>query len=158
VAGKRWLRLLFTKAAANAFPPRYRIILLRFMLSGQTEAINARGNGFMLFLKSANLALAFLLELCMLAALGDWGFHTGESTMGRIGLGLGTPLLAAIVWGTLLSPRATVKVSGMIKFILQVIAFGAAVVALFAADRSTWAWVFGLLVILNKILLYIWHQ
>lgn len=112
----------------------------------------------MALLKFVNLALAFLLELCMLAAFGYWGFHTGESSISRIGLGLGTPLLAAIVWGILLSPRATVKVSSLIKFILQVIVFGAAVSALFAAGRPTWAWVFGLFVVLNKILLYIWHQ
>ena len=112
----------------------------------------------MILLKSTNLALAFLLELCMLAALGYWGFHMGESSISRISLGLGAPLLAAIVWGIFLSPKATVKVPRVIKFILQVIVFGAAVAALFAADRPTWAWVFGLLVILNKILLYIWHQ
>ena len=112
----------------------------------------------MALLKFANLALAFLLELGMLAALGYWGFHTGESSISRISLGLGAPLLAATVWGIFLSPKATVKVPRVIKFILQVIVFGAAVAALFAADRPTWAWVFGLLVILNKILLYIWHQ
>ena len=112
----------------------------------------------MILLKSTNLALAFLLELGMLAALGYWGFHTGESSISRISLGLGAPLLSATVWGIFLSPKATVKVPRVIKFILQVIVFGAAVAALFAADHPTWAWVFGLLVILNKILLYIWHQ
>lgn len=112
----------------------------------------------MILLKSTNLALAFLLELGMLAALGYWGFHTGESSISRNSLGLGAPLLAATVWGIFLSPKAAVKVPRVIKFILQVIVFGAAVAALFAADRPTWAWVFGLFVILNKILLYIWHQ
>jgi len=63
----------------------------------------------MVFLKSANLALAFLLELCMLAALGYWGFITGESSVSRISLGLGAPLLAAIIWGTFLSPKAAVQ-------------------------------------------------
>ncbi len=112
----------------------------------------------MILLKSTNLALAFLLELCMLAAFGYWGFHTGESSVSRISLGLGAPLLAAIIWGTFLSPKAAVTVPGVIRFILQVIVFGAAVAVLFAAGRPTWAWVLGLLVVLNKILLYIWHQ
>ena len=31
----------------------------------------------MIVLKYANLVLAFLLELCALAALGYWGFVTG---------------------------------------------------------------------------------
>jgi len=36
--------------------------------------------------KFANLALRFFLELCMLAALGYWGWSTGESWSGRLGL------------------------------------------------------------------------
>jgi hypothetical protein len=35
----------------------------------------------MIVLKDANLALAFLLELCALAALGYWGFVTGCSRL-----------------------------------------------------------------------------
>jgi len=33
---------------------------------------------FLTMLKNANLALAFLLELGVLAALGFWGFYTGQ--------------------------------------------------------------------------------
>ena len=53
----------------------------------------------MIVLKYANLALAFFLELCALAALGYWGFVTGEGLPARIGLGVGAPLLAAVLWG-----------------------------------------------------------
>ena len=37
----------------------------------------------MAILKGAKLALAFLLELCALAALGYWGFHTGRGTLAK---------------------------------------------------------------------------
>ena len=50
-------------------------------------------------IKSVNLALRFLLELCALGALGYWGFKTGSTTSSKIGLGLGVPLVAAVVWG-----------------------------------------------------------
>ncbi len=46
-------------------------------------------------LKNANLALAFFLELGVLAALGYWGFQTGQGTIAKIGLGISAPALAA---------------------------------------------------------------
>ena len=48
-------------------------------------------------LTAANLALRFFLELAALAALAYWGFHTGRSVLADVVLGLGAPLLAAVV-------------------------------------------------------------
>jgi hypothetical protein len=56
-------------------------------------------------IKGANLALRFLLELCALGALGYWGFKTGGGLIAKIGLGIGAPLVAAVVWGTFVSLR-----------------------------------------------------
>jgi hypothetical protein len=50
-------------------------------------------------IKNANLLLRFLLELCALAALGYWGFKTGGGMAAKVGLGIGAPLAAALVWG-----------------------------------------------------------
>ncbi|HEX6711657.1 MAG TPA: DUF2568 domain-containing protein [Rubrobacter sp.] len=41
----------------------------------------------------ANLARAFLLELCALAALGYWGVSVGGGLVTKRALGLGTPLV-----------------------------------------------------------------
>jgi hypothetical protein len=57
-------------------------------------------------IKGANLLLRFLLELCVLGALGYWGFKTGSVTSTRVVLGVGAPLVAAVVWSTFLSPTA----------------------------------------------------
>lgn len=43
-------------------------------------------------LKNINLALAFLLELCMLAALGYWGFTPDQGLAIRVGAGVGVPV------------------------------------------------------------------
>ena len=59
-------------------------------------------------IKGANLLLRFLLELCALGALGYWGFKTGNATITKIVLGVGAPLVAAVVWGIFVSPRASV--------------------------------------------------
>ena len=48
-------------------------------------------------IKSANLALRFLLELCALVAFGYWGFQTGQGLLLKIGLGIGVPLVAVAV-------------------------------------------------------------
>ena len=47
-------------------------------------------------------------------------------------LGVGAPLLVAVVWGTFIAPKATVKVPPAVWIGLQVIVFGAAAVALAA--------------------------
>ena len=81
-------------------------------------------------IKLTNLALRFLLELCALAALGYWGFKTRESPGAKIGLGIGAPLLAAIVWGTFLAPRASIPTPGFLRLVLELVVFGSAVAAL----------------------------
>ena len=57
-----------------------------------------------------NLALAFLLELCALGALGYWGVRTGDGPVAKVALGLGAPLCAAVLWGLFAAPRAPVSV------------------------------------------------
>lgn len=56
-------------------------------------------------MKAANLVLRFLLELGALAALGYWGLHTGSNELLHWLLGIGVPLLAAVVWGLFIAPR-----------------------------------------------------
>jgi hypothetical protein len=69
--------------------------------------------------KTANLALRFLLELCALVALGYWGFKTGGGLITKLALGIGAPLLAAVVWGTFLAPRAAVPTPGLLRLVLE---------------------------------------
>jgi hypothetical protein len=72
----------------------------------------------------------------MLAALGYWGFKTGDSAATQWLLGIGAPALAAVVWGAFIAPKATVKVPPAAWIGLQVIVFGAAAIALAAAAPS----------------------
>ncbi len=50
-------------------------------------------------IKGTNLLLRFILELFAMGALGYWPFKTGGGTAAKVGLGIGTPLVAAFVWG-----------------------------------------------------------
>jgi len=109
-------------------------------------------------IKGANLALRFLLELCALGALGYWGFETGGGTVAKITLGIGAPLVAAVVWGTFLSPRATVALPGALVLLLQALVFASGAAGLVATGQSTLALVFGVIVVVNAVLMYVWGQ
>src|SRR5258708_8580199 len=63
-------------------------------------------------IKNANLALSFFLELCVLVALGYWGFQTGQGTIAKIGLGIGAPVVAVVVWALFGAPNAPRRLQG----------------------------------------------
>ncbi|HEX8995318.1 MAG TPA: YrdB family protein [Ktedonobacterales bacterium] len=97
-----------------------------------------------------NLALAFLLELCMLVALVAWGLHAGSGTGAKILLGVGAPLVAAVVWGVLMAPRAAVRLPRAIHLALYIVIFGVAALALASAGYPTLAWALFVLAALSK--------
>lgn len=100
-------------------------------------------------IKYGNLALAFFFELCALAALGYWGFHVGGGTLVKVGLGIGAPLLTAVVWGLFIAPQATVKVPDPVNVLLRIMVFGLAVAGLAAAGQPAWAWALGVVFVVN---------
>ncbi len=100
------------------------------------------------------LMFRFLLELAALVALGWWGVRTGDTTVAKIALGAGAPLLGAVVWGVFVSPKATVPVPRAVHLALQVLVFGAAAVALLALGETAAATVFAAGVVVNAGLLY----
>jgi hypothetical protein len=113
---------------------------------------------FLTMLKNVNLALAFFLELGVLAALGFWGFSTGSETVAKVVLGIGLPLAAIVVWGLFGSPKAMWHLNGIWRLLLQIVFFGSAAVALFAAGQRVLGVVFALLFVINCTLLHVWGQ
>jgi hypothetical protein len=109
-------------------------------------------------LKNVNLALAFFLELGVLAALGYWGFYTGQGSFARIGLGIGAPVVAVVVWALFGAPQAVRRLKGLWFLILRVVFFGSAAVALFAASQRVLSVVFALVFVVNLALIYAWAQ
>jgi len=103
-----------------------------------------------------NLALRLLLELSALAAYAYWGW-TDHEGIRRYLLGIGLPLLAAVLWGTFRVPNdpgnAPVPIPGPVRLLLEA-AFFAGAVGLLATVRSTPALALGALVVLNYIASY----
>jgi hypothetical protein len=117
-------------------------------------------------LKGLNLGAAFLLELAALAALGYWGAQAGGGAPGKIALAVGAPLLAAVVWGLFLAPRAVLqappgggpRLSLPWRLLMKIGVFGTAAVALYAAGQPELAAVFAAAVAVNLILAQVWRQ
>jgi Protein of unknown function (DUF2568) len=109
-------------------------------------------------LKIANLALAFLLEICALAAFAWWGYQTGQGTLAKIALAVGAPLVVAVFWGLFVAPRAVFTLLPLWRSLLALTVFGAAAVALFVTGQTALALIFVALALLNRILILAWKQ
>ena len=109
-------------------------------------------------IQTANLALRFGLELCVLAALAYWGFKHGRGRIAKFGLAIGAPLLAALVWILFGAPGAAMELRDPLHLILELAFFGSAIVALYLAGRSGMAWTIGLAALVNRVLMYLWGQ
>ena len=83
----------------------------------------------MVLLKTANLTVAFLLELVMLAAFGIWGFDLDRSLTVRWLTGLGVPVLAAGPYGLAAIALAASRhpALGLVAFTAALVSIGLAV-------------------------------
>jgi hypothetical protein len=97
---------------------------------------------------NANYGLRFLLEVAALVSLAYWGFHDFGG-VGQWLIGLGAPLVAAVVWGRFMSPKASHPVVDPVRLLIELAVFGAGVAALFAADATVLGVVFAVLVVVH---------
>lgn len=109
-------------------------------------------------LKFLNAALAFILELAMLAAFGYWGFYGDKSLLTKWLLGIGLPVLTAVVWGMWLAPRAANRLGNVSGNLLSLILFLSAAAALFYTGQSLLAITFAATAIVNRVLILLWKQ
>jgi hypothetical protein len=109
-------------------------------------------------LKILNLAVRFFLELCMLVAVGYWGFKTHSGWAMKTIFGVGLPVLIATVWGLFVAPKAVYPVRGVSHTILSLILLSSGAVTLFASGRANIACVYAIILVVNQVLLIVWKQ
>jgi hypothetical protein len=97
------------------------------------------------------LTLAFAAELAALAALGYWGFVQGGSTAVRVALGIGTPLVAAVLWGVFAAPQAPVR-SAVLALLVKVLVFGSGVLVLVVTGHPRLAVALAVVALLSSLL------
>jgi hypothetical protein len=92
-------------------------------------------------LGGVNLAIRFLLELALLAAVADYGYLLGDGWTSVV-----YPLvfagLVAVVWGMMVSPKATVDAPRAVHFAVEVGLWAAGAAALAGAGHGWLAVVF----------------
>ena len=108
--------------------------------------------------KLLNLGIRFLLELCILIIFGYWGFKTGNNAFMKFLLGIGSPILFAVVWGTFLAPKSSMRLDEPWLFLLELVLFVLAAWALYSTGKVNLTISFGVIYLLNKILMIIWRQ
>ena len=97
---------------------------------------------FVIVVQYIVVALRFFIEIFMLGAFMYWGFHIDKGMLIKVLLGIGSPLLMAIIWGAFIAPKASFPVSVPVGVILQIIIFGLAGAALYFSGKQTIAVIF----------------
>jgi Protein of unknown function (DUF2568) len=100
-------------------------------------------------LHAANEALAFLLELCMLAALAWWGATAVSALAGRVALAIICPLVAVIGWSLFAAPRARIRLPLAGVLAVKAVAFATGTAALYAVGQHVLAIVFAIIAAMN---------
>jgi hypothetical protein len=108
--------------------------------------------------KILNLLVRFLLELCILVIFGYWGFKTGTGMFTKTLLGIGNPILFAVVWGTFLAPKSPMRLDEPWLFLLELALFSLTCWAMYSTSKVNLTAIFGFVYIINKILMLIWRQ
>lgn len=108
--------------------------------------------------KSLNLGVRFLLELCLLAALAYSGLHLSDSIVIKWGLFLILPGSAALVWGKFIAPKSDYLLGQPKKLFVELVLFGTAIGLLATVNKAQLAIAFTAIVLLNEVLLLIWKQ
>ncbi len=109
----------------------------------------------MAILHAINLGLRFVLELCLLAALGYWGFQLDQSLLLRIVAGVGAPLLAATVWGMFVAPKAANQLADPARFGVELTLFALGAGALWLAERPSLGAALLVIYLINRGLLWL---
>ncbi len=103
---------------------------------------------------NVNDFVALMIEILVFALLVMAGWQADASTLVRIVLAIGLPVIAAVVWGLFAAPRARVK-SAALQLVTKVVVLGAGVVAGFLVLPLVWAVIVAVVVVVNTVLMYV---
>jgi Protein of unknown function (DUF2568) len=103
-------------------------------------------------LRSANLALKFLLELAAVAAFAIWGASVDGAALAAL-LAVITPALVIGLWGTFAAPKSPRRLPTRARVPFELAVFALAALALLASGHETVAIIFAVTAAINAVLL-----
>ena len=103
---------------------------------------------------TANDFVALIVEIAVLALLIAAGWQADASTLVRIVLAVGLPVIAVVLWGLFAAPRARIRSAAM-QLVTKVVVLGAGVVAGFLVLPPVLAVIVAAVIVVNTVLMYV---
>ncbi|MGW0212440.1 YrdB family protein [Streptomyces sp. NPDC003233] len=107
---------------------------------------------------AANELLAFVVELAALACLSWWGFVVSHDQALRILLGVGTPLLAMVLWSLFAAPRARLRPRLSLVLVVKAAVLGGGAAALYGVGHPGAAVAMTVVVVANTAMAEIFRR
>jgi hypothetical protein len=108
--------------------------------------------------KALNLALAFVLELCALAALAYWGYELDTATAVRWVVAVAAPLVLALIWSQIAAPTASRRLTRAPLLVFKLVVFTLTAALLYSTGRYVPALLLEGAAIVNLRLGLAWDQ
>ena len=108
-------------------------------------------------MRGFHLLLRFVLELCALAALAYAGWQIPGSVWLRLLVAVALPLIAAVVWGQWVAPKARRPLPDPLRLVPEWLVFGGAAVALAVTGHPLLAVTLAVLAAANRVALHLLH-
>ena len=102
-------------------------------------------------IKSAAAVLRFVLELCLVAAVGYFGFTFPGASAWILGLGL--PAIVIAVWGMFVSPKAPRHLADRTRLVVELVLFVLGMGALAAVGQWPWGVALFMVFVIDRLLL-----
>lgn len=101
----------------------------------------------------SNLGLAFAMELAGLAAFAWWGWNASSSTVLRLLLAIGLPVIGAVLWGLFAAQAGSTYGGPVVTPVFKVVFFGLAGLAVWTLDHPVLGVAFVLVVAANLLII-----
>ena len=103
----------------------------------------------MQMIKFFHYTLAFVLEICMLVAMGKWAYSFGEETWSKYALLVLIVGIAIALWAYFAAPKSPNRLNLKYRIIFKFILFAVTVWMLYDLGLDQYAWIFGLAALLS---------
>ena len=107
---------------------------------------------------SLNLALRFILEMVVLVALFVWGISVSDELILQVLFGVGFPLVAVIVWGLFVAPKASRRLPDPARLVVEIGVFGMGVLAFILSGYLLLGLLLAAASALSLFLMFYWGQ
>lgn len=108
----------------------------------------------MKIVKIINQVTAFVLEICMVVALGFIGYQQGKSILLKYTLAVGLPLIAMVLWGYFAAPKSDYRLALLWRMIFKITLFSITSWLLYMSGYPIMALSFLIIVLLNELTAY----